>query len=163
MSTIQVTPVPTTLGPTGYREANFNGPVEETFYARLKQVGPFRQDNPPASQANTLQQLGAVDATAPTSFVAGAAGTIFGMVAQSNAAITAGAATFRPSLNGVVQGSATLDSVILSSAQQKAVVTLATPISFVAGDLISVMLSTNAGYLPITADHNSYLLIRWAA
>lgn len=153
---------PTAAGPVG-AETPWTGPVPETENARLDQVGPFRQDNPAASQANTLQTFGAVDAVAPTGFPAGRAGTIVGIVARSNADLTAGIATFRPALDGVVAGGATTEFAALSDLVQTQVGTFATPVAFTAGQLLGVMLSTNAGYLPVTADMSSYLLVKWAA
>lgn len=164
MANVLVTIVTGAAGTTA-REQAFNAPAIETANARLEQVGPFRQDNPAASQANTALTLGATDASAPTSFIAGRAGTIVGLVARSNADLTAGTATFRPSKGGTVQGAgAATDSAILSDLVQSKVTEFpeASFISFAAGDLIGVMLATNSAYLPVTADHAAYLLIRWS-
>ena len=165
MALLEVSLVPSAAGLVA-REKVTNAPAFETENARFEQLGPFRQDNPAASQGNTLQTLVGVDAVAPTGFHAGRAGTIVGICAQSNAAITAGTATFRPAVNGVVAGAAATESAVLSSTAGftlKTITNFANPISFAAGDLLGVMLATNAGYLPVTADHNSYLLVRWAA
>lgn len=162
MPNVQVTPVLTTTG-MGSREGSFNGPIEETENARFEQMGPYRTDNIAASATNTVMTLGAVDAVAPVSFPAGRAGTIVGIAARSNADLSAGTATFRPSINGTVAGVAATESAILSDTVQTKVGTFTTPVAFVAGDLLGIMLTTDAGYLPVTADNSAYLLIRWAA
>jgi hypothetical protein len=165
MSTLLVETVQTSAGPAS-RETPTNAPAVETVNARLEQLGVFRQDNPPAAQANTAQTLNGVDAVAPAGVVAGRAGTIVGIVARSNADLTAGTATFRPSKGGVVQGTGVAaDSAILSDLVQQKVTEFpaASVIPFVAGDILGIMLATSAAYAPVTADQQSWLLIRWAA
>jgi hypothetical protein len=150
---------------TGFRERAMDAQSVESINARYEQLGPFRQDNPPATQALTAQTLAATDAVAPTSQIAPRSGTIVGICASSNAALTAGTATFRASKNAVVQGTgAAADSVILALGVQKKVTELVSTsfISFVAGDLLGIQLTTSAAYLPITADHQSYLMVRWS-
>jgi hypothetical protein len=93
-----------------------------------------------------------------SALIAGRAGTIVGLAVRSNAALTAGAATFAATIGGTAKG----DTSVLSSTAQKKVTMFTTPQPFVAGDLLAVTLATNAGYLPVTADHQAWLLVRWA-
>jgi len=146
------------LGGGVSRESNFPGAGIESKNARLTQLGPYRQDNPPASQAATAQTLGAVDAVAPTELVAFKAGTIVGVVARSNADLTAGTATFSATKGGTIVGT----SAVLSDLVQQVVTEFATPVDFVAGDRLGIKLATSVAYAPITADMSSWLMIRWA-
>ena len=132
------------LGNGNFRETTFNSPSSETDLARAEQIGPFRQDNPPAAQAATAQTLGAADAVAPTEFIAIRGGTIIGIVARSNADLTAGTATFQGTVNGTAVGST---AVLSDTVQQK--ITEFTAVAFVAGNRLGIELVTDAGYLPV--------------
>jgi len=142
------------------REETFNGQAVETVNARLNILGPFREDNPAASQAATALQLGAIDGTAPTGLPAPAAGTIVGIISHSNAALTAGTATAQATVNGTASGDT---SVLSTTNPTKKVTMLTTPVAFVQGDLLGIKLATSSGYLPVTADHDHYLMVRWGA
>lgn len=166
MSNVLIEVVATSAGPAARERLNCNSPAVENEATRSAQLGPFRQDNTPASQAATLLTMGGVDAVAPTSIVAGFPGTIVGIVARANADLTAGTATFRPAKNGTSTGAgAATDSAILSDLVQASVVRFAPAdqVAFVAGDLLGVTLTTNGAYAPVTADNNAYLLVRWSA
>lgn len=155
---VLVETVQTTAGPAP-RELPDTGPAVETYNARVIPVGPFRQDNPPASQAATAMTYGAADAVAPTSQIAFMDGDIIGVADRSNADLTAGTATAQATINGTAVG---LTAVLSDLVQQKVTLFL-TPVPFVAGDLLGVKLATNAAYAPVTADHSAQLLIRWKA
>jgi hypothetical protein len=144
------------LGNGNARETAFNAPAIETVNARLEQVGPFRQDNPGAAQAATALTLMATDASAPIEIIASRAGTIVGVVARSNADLSAGTATFTASIAGALVGTA----AVLSDLVQQAISEFA-PVDFVAGARLGIKLATSAGYLPITADQSAWLMIRW--
>lgn len=137
------------------------GPVTETEKARLEQFGPFIQDNPAAGQGATAMLLAGL--AQHSALIAGRSGTIVGMAVRSNAVLTAGQATFRATVNGTAVGTAGVLDGAVAAVAQKLVQNLAAPIAFAKGDLLAVTLATNAGYLPITADHQAWLLIKWSA
>jgi hypothetical protein len=142
--------------PTPQRERITNEPATESYNARFESIGPYRVDNVAAS-ATVALSFGAVDANASAGTAVPRSGTIVGVAAQSNAVITGGTATFRPSKNTVVQGTGVAaDSSVLSATAQKRVTDFADSafVSFVAGDLLGITVVTSAGYLPITA-------VRW--
>jgi hypothetical protein len=140
------------------RETENGAPAVETKNARAEQIGPYRQDNVPASQSAIAQTLAGVDAVAPTEFIAARGGTIIGIVARSNADFTAGTATFQASKNGTAVGS----TAVLSDTVQQKITDFETPVDFVVGDRLGVVL-TSTSLAPTTADVQSYLLIRWGA
>lgn len=147
--------ISTSTGPQD-RETALNAPVIESSNARLEQVGPFRQDNVAVSQTNVDLELAAVGG--PVEFVAGQGGKVVGLVARSNADLTAGTATFRATLAGTEAGDAT---AILSDTVQQIVVSFDTPVAFSAGDALGVSITTDGSFAPITADVQAYLLVRW--
>jgi hypothetical protein len=158
MSTLLVETLSSSAGPVA-RETATSAPAVETEAARLEQVGPYRQDNSAAAQTDVALSLGATDAAAPTELVAGRAGTIIGVVARSNADLTAGTATFRASKNGTGVGGS--GCVLSDTVQQK--ISESAAVEFAAGDLLGVLITTNGAFAPVTADVQAYLLVRWAA
>lgn len=152
-----------TLGGGAARESaasDRNGPGVETLNARLEQVGPLLSaQNVPANQAATaLLLVGNADHNA---LPVGRAGTIVGLVVRANAVLTAGKATYQVTLNGTNVGTpAVLDGAVAADTQKK-VQNMAAPVAFAKGDVLAVTLATNAGYLPVTLEHQAWFLVRW--
>lgn len=145
------------------RESTFNGPAVETVNARLEQLGAYRDDTIGANDAASAMKLGAVDAAAPVDTVAGRAGKIVGLVVRAVSTTTigpiaAGTMTFRSTVGGVAAG----DAAVLSSTVSLAETTFATPVAFVAGDLLGISMAS-ASLSPTTSRAHAWLLIRWTA
>ncbi len=138
------------------RERSFNGPAIETLNARFAQMGGFFQVDVAAGQTDAVLTRFSDFVLSPGSIVAGRAGRIIGIAAQSTLDLTAGSATFEPTIGGVKQaGSAVLSDLVQAVASSFA------PVAFVKGALLGVMLTTDAGFLPVTADVDADLLIEW--
>jgi hypothetical protein len=131
------------------------GPVTETDKARFEMIGPFVALNAGAAQAATAMPLagvaGVLDIPAPR------AGKVIGLSVRSNADLTAGTSTFTAKVGSTAAGTA-----VLSDTVQSKISTFAAPLAFAAGDLLSVTQATDAGYLPVTADSQAWLLIEWS-
>lgn len=140
------------------RETNTNGPAIETLNARLVQIGPFRQDNLPRSQAATALTLGATDANAPTGFVAGSKGRFIGVVGQVNAD-PAGVES-KVTLAPTIAGAASSSSGIVDDVYNTKVTRFATPISFVQGAVLG-MKATVESFVETTIDLSAWLLVEW--
>lgn len=144
------------LGDGNFRETDFNAPAHETKNARFAQEGGFVQVDVAASQTDAVLTRFADGAPNPDAVTAGRKGRIVGIAARSNADLTAGSATFEPSINGTkVAGSAVLSDLVQQVAQDFAAVV------FAKGDRLGIQLTTNAGFLPVTADVDADLLIEW--
>lgn len=138
------------------RERSFNAPAIETLNARLAQLGGFLQVDVAAAQTDAVLTRFSDGAPAPDAIVAGRGGRIVGIAARSNADLTAGTATFEPTIAGVkVAGSAVLSDLV------QAVASKFDPVAFAQGALLGIMLTTDAGFLPVTADVDADLLIEW--
>lgn len=162
MSHVLVETIQTATG-EGERETPFNAPAIETQNARLAQLGAFRDDTVGANQAASAMTLASVEATAPTDYIAGRAGTIVGVVARmvsvtTLGAIISGSATFRATVGGVAVGTA----VVLSSTLDTTVATFTTPVDFAQAAKLGVTLAS-ASLSPTTSLGVAWLLIRWAA
>jgi hypothetical protein len=107
------------------------------------------QDNVVASQTDVALSRAAAGAF-PTVWVAPRAGSILGVTVLSNDARAAGTLTVQVWKNGVATGlTAVLDGV---NTTFKATVQAAGTDTFTAGDHLDVRITTDAGWLPITAD-----------
>lgn len=147
-----------------FRESTTDGPAYESQNARLEQVGVFRDDEPPPSQAATamVYQAATGDEDAPIEFVAGRAGTIIGIVAagvrdDSTATIGVGSVT----VNATVGGAKVGDDCVLNLAAPKAKVTFSTPVAFNSLDELGMSCKTSAD-MTSTSNFYGWLLIRWA-
>jgi hypothetical protein len=149
----QVTP----QGQGQFAERDFQAPAVETVGARLEQIGPFLQQNPVASQTSTPLAYGVPSgAGQPTNWLAGRAGSIFGLAVRMSATMPTGSAAFRPTVNGTPVGPSS------AIAGQSVVAEFPSPPEFVAGDLLGVALTASALH-PTNAAIQAQLLIRWSA
>jgi hypothetical protein len=116
-------------------------------------AGTWVQENVAANQvAVVLSLLGgeALSLTPRTALPMIRAGSVTGIVVRSNAARTAGTLTVDVTINGVATGlQAILDAVNITF--DVATQAIGTDV-FVSGDEIGIVLSTDAGWLPVTAD-----------
>lgn len=159
--------VETLKSPTGQseRERAFDGPATETQNARLEQVGCFRQDDVTKNQTATALPYQAVDANAPTSFVAGRKGKIIGIVANVTAdlstnILSAGSATFTATIGGVAVG----DALVLDSTHHARTNAFDAPVDFDETDLLGLALATSSNMEPDDdSNFHGWLLIRWTA
>lgn len=120
----------------------------------MKNILNFAQDNAAASQAAVLLPIqGDVILEARLPF----AGSIIGMSVFSNAARTAGTLTVEAFVDGAGTGfTAVLDATnttINSVTQAKDLDT------FIVGDSIQIKITTDAGWLPVTADIRVALVV----
>ena len=133
---------------TGYGDLNWPGGF-------VHQVGPWEQDNVAAGQS--VVALFLTGSVTRTGRVAVRAGSILGVVVRSNEAQTAGTLTVEVTKNGVGVGlTAVLDGInttVKASTQAKGVDT------FVAGDSIGVIITTDGAWAPTTADITVEVLI----
>ncbi len=148
-------------GDAGFqRETTTNGQAIESENARLREIGGFRQDNVAASQTGVALTYQGVDATAPVGKVMARAGKIVGLAWQLSAAITAGVATIRATINGTAVG----DTVSIKSASTtSAVVDQAAEVAFNEGDILGVKVTTDGSASPTTSELNVDLTVRLAA
>jgi hypothetical protein len=149
------------MGAGNFRETVTNAQVTESAKARTQQVGPWLQTDIAASQAAAAMLL--AGSAANNTLLAMQAGTIIGIGVRSNATVTAGAATFQPSKNGTAAGgTAVLDTT--NTTKKVTLFTDAQKVSFAAGDLLSIVSSSNSGLLPTgSADIQAFLMIKWDA
>lgn len=152
-------------------EEPFNAMAVETANARVELVGPMRQSNVTAGQSAVALSTGIAGADGQPGIVAHSPGTIVAMSYSFNAAVTAGGAS-AAQIQATVAPAATLtaaakgDLVSIASQaspRQAGVVAETTEIPFNKGDVLGVNLTTNAGFLPVTADLDVFLVVRWGA
>lgn len=118
-------------------------------------LGPWNDVDVAASQAALAITL-ANDAVL-TEIVMPRAGSIVGIACFSNAARTAGDATFDATINGTVTGlTAVLDATNTTTHTRQQAAGLD---RFTAGQRIGVKLTTPAGWTPITADAIATVLV----
>jgi len=116
-------------------------------------VGPFCQDNVAAAQAAVALSIGA-PAKTQIGHTMTRAGSLVGVSALSNVAAAGDIATFTVTKNGVATALVvTLDAAVNGGLKNFAVAAKDT-VTFVAGDVIGVTITTPAGWTAVTADVN---------
>lgn len=152
-------------------EEPFNAQAVETANARSELVGPMRQSNVTASQVAVALSTGIAGTDGQPGIVAHSPGFIVAISYSFNAAVTAGGAS-AAQVQATVAPAATLTPAAKgdlfsiasqASPRQAAVVAETTEIPFNKGDVLGVNLTTAAGFLPVTVDLDTFLLVRWAA
>jgi hypothetical protein len=148
------------LGKGQFRETPMSAPLFVNDAFREADVGPFRQDNVVASQTDADLTLTGVDANAPLGAIARGPGKIVGLTARVNAAIAAETLTAVATIGGANAAGTT---AVLSASAQQVVKRFASPVPFVAGDLLGIAITTTAGYLPVTLELQANLIVRYDA
>lgn len=153
-----------------HREIPFNEAAQETYNARVNQLGPFRKANLAIDLSAVALTRGGVDADAPTSVLAHSDGVVVAIAYKFGANISAGGATAAQLQATLAPGNANTaakgDLIAVASggsAAQAAVVDLATPVAFKKGDALGVVISTSHTFAPTTDDVDVDLIVRYAA
>lgn len=126
-----------------------SGGTVPTLYSPPEQWG---QQDVGASQVNV--PLSALVSTNFDTIRMLRAGSIIGLCARLTEAITAGQLTIQITINGVP---AVLQLVMIAPNQAASITQGIGIDTYVAGDLIGMRISTDAGFLPITTDLESWL------
>lgn len=161
----------------GHTATSTGAPANETANARVHTIGPFRKANPTAGLSATAMTLGAVDSDAPTQMLMHSAGRIIGMIAQSNANITAGGASaviLQPQvapagLSPANQGTAVNlasggTNPQMSVTDQPVTASSSGPVNgvpFAKGDGLGCTIATNGAFAPTTADISVWLIVKY--
>jgi hypothetical protein len=118
----------------------------------------YLQQNIATSQASVVMKIS--DVAAVTQYVMPFAGSIIGIAARGNAAITTSTIRFTPAVNGVtVTGMAAQNSVTGVRSITKTQAKDVAGSTFSAGDALSVKVVTTASYAPATIDWTCVLVV----
>ena len=133
-------------------------PGSNLSVANRQCIGPWYQDNVVANQAAVALAVdGAVGAYSTSALIMKKSGSLLSVCVKTNDARTAGSLTAEVYKNGAGTGlTAVLDgasATFTKTSQARGTDT------FVAGDDIDVRITTDAGWLPITADILAYVEI----
>lgn len=121
-------------------------------------IDGWYQENVAASQTDVALTRLATTTEAPTRWIAVRAGSVTGVNVKSNAARAGGTLTIKVFKNGTQLGTLTavLDG---TNTTFKATLQAKDTVTFVAGDELELTLTTDAGWLPVTADVRAALEI----
>ena len=133
--------------------------MSDTFDSKFGQVVevPFQHSNATTTEANVDMTLGI-----GTLWVAPFAGSVIGLTAIANAAITAGTITLKPHKAGTEYAETGTPAPVLSSAAQSSQVTVRpNALTFAAGDTLGISYSTTTTLNPTnTLDMDACLLVQ---
>lgn len=145
-----------------HRERPTGAMAIESANARVRQTETLRKANVAASSAAVVLTIGGVDSDANNGIIMPRAGVILGITWLWSTVPTAGTASLQVTKaagGGSAAGTGVGDtpSVLAVSgiADQSA------EVAFAEGDKIGLAITTNAGFLPITADIAAQIVIRW--
>jgi hypothetical protein len=143
-----------------HRESTTRAPAQETYGARVRQLGAWRQDNVADSQSGVALPYQSETAAALKETVRMRKGEILGVAWNVNAAITAGVATVKPTVDGTQVGEAV--SVVHATAVSGFTM-FATPVAYAQGAKIGVKITTDANVDPNTSELGVEVLVRESA
>lgn len=138
-------------GATRPRNLYLAGDIQEAAGGFRQSLDGWFQENVAASQTDVVMTRLATTTEAPAKWIAPRAGSVTGVWVKANTPRTAGTLTIKVFKNGVQLG--TLTAVLDGTNTTFKATTLAKDtITFVAGDEIETTVTTDAGWLPVTAD-----------